>query len=104
LKMLEEGKKKNFENFSRTHIFVSGKVQGVFFRYNTQRQARKLGLVGWVWNLPDGRVEAVFEGEKARIEKIIEWIKQSPGFSRVEKVEVKWETPTNEFKDFRIIY
>lgn len=88
----------------RAHIFVSGKVQGVFLKYNTQYKARKLGICGWVWNLPDGRIEAVFEGEKTQIEKIIEWLRKGPIFTKVEKVEVKWEKPKNEFKDFRIIY
>ena len=89
---------------ARAHIFISGKVQGVFLRYNTSREAKKLGITGWIWNLPDGRVEAVFEGEKDKIEKIIEWIRQSPTFTKIEKVEVKWEKPKNEFKDFRMIY
>lgn len=55
----------------RAHIFVSGRVQGIFFRSSTQKKARELGLTGWVRNLQDGRVEAVFEGEKDKIEKMI---------------------------------
>lgn len=89
---------------ARAHIFVSGKVQGVFLRYNTRREAQKLGITGWIWNLPDGRVEAVFEGEKDKIEKIIEWLRKGPTFTKIEKVEVKWEKPKNKFKDFRMTY
>jgi acylphosphatase len=89
---------------ARCHVFVSGRVQGVFFRQNTLERAKSLGLIGWVRNTEDGRVEALFEGEKEKIEKILEWIKKGPPLARVEKVEVKWEDFKGEFEDFEIKY
>ena len=88
----------------RGHVFISGKVQGVFFRAYTQEEARRLGLRGWVRNLPDGRVEAIFEGEEKALEEMIRWChKGSPG-ARVTGVEVIEEPYTGEFSDFRIRY
>ncbi|MHC1586031.1 MAG: acylphosphatase [Candidatus Hecatellaceae archaeon] len=86
----------------RAHVYVSGRVQGVFFRWYTRDEALKLGVKGWVRNLPDGRVEAVFEGEKEAVEKMIEFCKRGPPAAKVENVEVHWETPTGEFQDFKI--
>jgi len=88
----------------RAHILVSGIVQGVFFRANTAEKARELSLLGWVKNLPDGRVEAVFEGEKEKIEEIIDWLKSHPGMSKVEKVEVDWQEAKGDFENFEIRY
>lgn len=88
----------------RAHVVISGKVQGVFFRYETKVRAIRNKVTGWVRNLPDGRVEAVFEGEKEAVEAMIEFCQRGPPGARVEKVEVKWEEPTGEFEDFRIIY
>ncbi len=88
----------------RVHVFVSGRVQGVFFRAYTQKEAYKLGLKGWVRNLPDGRVEAVFEGEDSAVEEIIKWChKGSPG-AIVTKVEVIEEPYKGEFSTFEIRY
>ncbi len=87
----------------RAHVWISGRVQGVFFRAHTKEVAEKLGLTGWVRNLPDGRVEAVFEGEEEAVKEAIEWCKRGPPLARVEKVEVRYEEPTGEFKDFRIV-
>jgi acylphosphatase len=89
---------------SRAHVLVYGRVQGVFFRQNTQKLAQKLGLVGWVKNREDGGVEAVFEGEKEKVEKMIEWMKKGPPLARVEKVNVFWEEFKGEFKNFEIKY
>ena len=89
---------------TRCHIFISGRVQGVFFRYYTQERAKSLGLTGWVRNLPDGKVEAVFEGEKEKIEKIIEWMRKGPPLAKVEKVEIDWEDFKGEFEVFEIKY
>jgi acylphosphatase len=89
---------------ARAHIFVSGRVQGVFFRQNTLERAKSFGLFGWVRNTEDGRVEAVFEGDKEKIEKIIEWMKVGPPLSKVENVEVLWEDYKGEFDDFEIKY
>lgn len=88
----------------RAHIFVSGRVQGVFFRENTLRKAQKLGVFGWVKNLPDGRVGAIFEGEKENVEKIIEWAKRGPIFAKVNGLEVEWQKYQDEFKNFEIKY
>ena len=89
---------------ARCHVFVSGKVQGVFFRANTRDLALLLGINGFVRNLPDGRVEAVFEGDKEKIEKMIEFCKEGPPGAIVEKIDVNWEEYKVEFKDFKIIY
>jgi len=89
---------------SRAHIFVSGLVQGVFYRAEARERAKKLGLFGWVRNLADGRVEVLVEGEKSKIEKLIEWLNQGPQLAQVEKVEVEWEDFKGEFDDFEIKY
>jgi acylphosphatase len=88
----------------RCHIFVSGKVQGVFFRQNTLEKAKALGLKGWVRNTQDGRVEAIFEGEKEKVEKILEWVKLGPPLAKVENVEIRFEDFKGEFDDFEIRY
>lgn len=85
-------------------MFIEGRVQGVFFRAHTKEKAEELGLKGWVRNLPDGRVEAVFEGEKTSIEKMIAWCHVGPPLARVDKVEVRWEEPRDEFEGFSIRY
>jgi len=88
----------------RVRLLVSGRVQGVFFRAETQRQAVKLGLTGWVRNTDDRRVEAVFEGETGTIGKMIEWCRKGPPLSRVSGVEVIEESPMGDFEEFRIRY
>lgn len=86
----------------RIHVFVSGRVQGVFFRQSTFEKAKLLGLCGWVRNTEDGRVEAVFEGEEERIKKILEWMKKGPPLAKVKKLEIFEEEARGEFKDFEI--
>jgi acylphosphatase len=86
----------------RVHVFVSGRVQGVFFRSETRYEARLRGVKGWVRNLPDGRVEAVFEGEEEAVKELIDFCKRGPPGAKVTKVDVKWEFYTGEFKDFEI--
>lgn len=86
----------------RVHIFVSGRVQGVFFRENTRKMADKLGVRGWVRNLADGKVEAVFEGEKDKAEKMINWAKKGPMFAKVNGVEIISEDCKGEFDNFEI--
>lgn len=88
----------------RAHVLISGRVQGVFFRSNTKDHAIELGLNGWVRNLPDGRVEAVFEGTEKKIKEMIEWCKRGPGFADVSKVDVEFNGAGNEFKNFEIRY
>ena len=81
---------------SRARIFVSGDVHGVGLRYYAKEQADILGLSGFVKNLPDGRVEAVFEGEREAVEKIIAWARRGPHYASVSGVEANWEEPVGE--------
>ena len=89
---------------ARAHIFVSGRVQGVYFRDHTQRWASSLNLTGWVRNIRDGRVEALAEGDKEKVEELISRLKEGPPSAQVDKVDVNWEDYKGEFKDFRITY
>jgi acylphosphatase len=68
-------------------------VQGVFFRAEARDRARSLGLAGFVRNLPDGTVEAVFEGEEERVESMVSWCRRGPSGANVETVEVEWSEP-----------
>ena len=86
----------------RVHVIVEGRVQGVFFRYHTQETALSLGLKGWVKNRKDGSVEAVFEGDKGKVDQIIQWCHRGPSEARVMKVHLNWESYTGEFEDFTI--
>ena len=87
----------------RAHVYVSGMVQGVFYRSNTRDAAKRIGIMGWVRNLPDGNVEAVFEGEKEKVEAMIRWCRKGPSAARVDGVGVEWETPEEE-DDFVVRY
>jgi len=89
---------------TRAHVFVSGRVQGVFFRAETKYEADKRKVNGWVRNLPDGRVEAVFEGEKDSMNELIEFCRKGPSRARVENIKVIWEDYLGEFEDFKILY
>jgi len=86
------------------HVIVSGRVQGVFFRAFTQDTAQALKLTGWVRNLFDGRVEAVFEGEDTNVQSMLEWCKKGPPHAVVKHVDASEEPYTGEFRDFRITY
>jgi acylphosphatase len=77
----------------RARVLVSGRVQGVWYRATTQGVANDLGLAGWVRNLPDGRVEAVFEGPRAAVERAIEWAGEGPDHAVVDELDVAWEAP-----------
>ncbi len=88
----------------RAHLRIYGRVQGVFFRSSMRGRATKLGLTGWVRNLPDGSVEAVVEGPKDKVDELIRWAHRGPPLARVDRVEVKWERATQEFEDFSIVY
>lgn len=87
---------------ARVHIFVSGKVQGVFFRSGTRDKAQELGITGWVRNLDDERVEAVFEGEREAVEKMTGWCRRGPPYAHVENVEVIPEDYRGEFRGFTV--
>lgn len=88
----------------RVRVLISGRVQGVFFRAYTQEEAKRFGLKGWVRNLPDGRVEALFEGEDEAVEKMIKWCHRGSPASKVEKVEVFEEPYLGEYEGFFIKY
>jgi acylphosphatase len=88
----------------RFHVYISGRVQGVFFRAETQRAAKGFNLTGWVRNINDGRVEAVFEGEDTNMEKMIAWCHIGPPAARVEEVLTEEESYGGEFRDFSIKY
>ncbi len=86
----------------RKHVYFKGRVQGVFFRANTKDKARKEGVKGWVRNLRDGRVEAVFEGTKDKVDEIILWCRNEQPNARVTDTEVNEEEYTGKFKNFDI--
>ena len=92
------------EKTVHAHVLVAGRVQGVNFRWYTQRKAQELGLTGWVRNLWDRRVEAVFEGEEYAVRKAVNWCHVGPPTAYVEDVQVNYETPTGEFTSFRVKY
>ncbi|MDJ0665990.1 MAG: acylphosphatase [Desulfobacterales bacterium] len=89
---------------TRVHAFITGRVQGVAFRWETQRVAEQHQVRGWVRNLPDRRVEAVFEGPRPQVEAVLEWCHQGPGIARVDAVDVQWEDFKGEFEGFSITY
>ncbi len=86
----------------RAHVFVEGHVQGVFFRDTTRERAYQLGVTGWVRNLPDGRVEAVFEGEEDAVRQMVEYVHRGPPRAVVTHVDVEYGPYTGEFKRFSI--
>jgi acylphosphatase len=88
----------------RYHILISGRVQGVFFRANTLKTARSLGLTGWVRNLPDGRVETVFEGEQENAEAMLAWCRTGTPPASVDHVDEAAESAAGSFTGFDIIY
>jgi acylphosphatase len=88
----------------RAHVWISGRVQGVFFRANVHEEAARRGLAGWVRNLPDGRVEAVFEGDADTVEAMLDWCRIGSPLSRVEKVDAQEEAFKGESAKFEIRY
>ena len=89
---------------ARVSISVYGRVQGVFFRSETQKKAEELGIFGWVRNLPDGKVEILAEGEEGKLEKLIKWAEEGPDSARVDNLEINRQKYSGEFKDFKIRY
>jgi acylphosphatase len=89
---------------TRAHVYVRGRVQGVFFRASTKDRALTLGVTGWVKNCLDGSVEAVFEGKKDLVDKIVNWCRKGPAGARVEQTDVSWEDFTGEFDAFSVVY
>ena len=86
----------------KKHIFITGRVQGVGFRHFTRKNAEALGVTGWVKNLPDGRVEAVFQGDEEQIEELVERCKKGPVASYVQSIEVSKESDDEDFEDFSV--
>lgn len=87
----------------RARVLISGHVQGVGFRYAAMREARMLGLGGWVRNRRDGRVEMVFEGDARAADEMLAWCRRGPAGAFVEDVAVAWEGPAGEFRSFSIV-
>ena len=88
----------------RAHVFISGRVQGVNFRHATKIRADALGLTGWVRDLLDGRVEAIFEGEEKAVWQIIRWCRVGTPSTSVDQVEVTYEMATVDFDRFHITW
>ena len=86
----------------QVQLFVRGRVQGVFFRASTQREAKRLGISGWVKNRPDGSVEILAEGEEDRLKELLAWANRGPSAARVERVDVRWRSFSGDYHDFRI--
>jgi acylphosphatase len=87
----------------RIHLVVRGRVQDVYFRASTQREARRLGLTGWVKNRPDGAVEVVAEGEEDQVKDLLNWAHHGPSTARVDKIDTRWRSYTGEFDQFKIV-
>lgn len=88
----------------RARVTISGRVQGVSFRAYARDKARAAGVEGWVRNLPDGRVEAVFEGTRPAVQRMVTWCYSGPALAAVEKVDVTWEEPTGKEGSFAIMW
>lgn len=84
-------------------LFVRGRVQGVYFRASAQREARRLGLSGWVRNRSDGAVEILAEGEEIAIRELYGWAQKGPSAARVDRVDTRWRGFSGDFPDFRIL-
>jgi acylphosphatase len=80
----------------RAHVRLRGSVQGVGFRYEARDRARSLGLGGFITNVPDGTVEAAFEGEEELVESMLEWCRHGPSGARVDDIDIDWEDPRGE--------
>ena len=86
------------------HLYISGRVQGVFFRYETQSKAIELGVKGWVKNLSDGRVKVVVEGDQEAVQKLIEFCQHGPPGAKVTNLVLEWGIPTNKYESFKVEY
>ncbi len=86
----------------RVHVWIQGRVQGVAFRAYTRDAAIREGVTGWVRNLPDGRVEAVFEGDDERVQRVLEWCREGSPFGRVDRLEVLDEEYRGDHQRFEI--
>ena len=87
---------------TRLQVRITGHVQGVGFRFYAEREARRLGLTGWVRNLPDGDVELLAEGEDVALQRMLAWCREGPPSAAVMNVQANWAEGLGEFTDFRI--
>lgn len=88
----------------RAHVVISGRVQGVSFRAYARDRARAAGVEGWIRNLSDGSVEAIFEGTRPAVQRMVSWCYSGPILAEVEKVEVRWEEPSGKEQGFAILW
>lgn len=86
----------------RAHVYVSGRVQGVFFRDSVRERAEQLGLIGWVRNIPDGRVEALFEGPSESVREMVRWCEEGPSHADVENIDTEFEAPRGDLGGFEV--
>ena len=86
----------------RVRVRIFGRVQGVYYRASMLQQAQQLGLTGWVMNRPDGSVESVAEGSKAKLDQLIAWCHKGPEGARVASIDAQWQNPENNFIGFTI--
>lgn len=86
----------------RARLLISGTVQGVGYRWSCRREAQGLGLAGWVRNLPDGRVEALVQGTREQVERMIKWCYRGPEEARVADIAVSYEEPAGDLRDFGV--
>jgi acylphosphatase len=86
----------------RIHLVIRGRVQGVYFRASAAREAKRLGLTGWVKNRPDNAVELVAEGEEDQVKDFLAWAQHGPSTARVDKIDTRWRSYTGEFASFTI--
>lgn len=89
---------------AKVHLVISGRVQGVFFRMETKRAADRFGVFGWVRNRTDGTVEAVFEGDKEKVDALIEWCHHGPPHADVKSIQVDEKDYSGEFSEFSVVY
>lgn len=92
------------EKQTQLHVLITGRVQGVFFRARTKEVADRLGVRGWVKNLPEGSVEAVFEGDAPLVQEMMQWCHQGPPLSVVDQIKIRSSGSPSGFKDFQIHY
>ena len=87
---------------ARVHLHISGKVQGVYYRVTAADEARRLGLTGWVRNLPDGRVEAVAEGSRRHLDRFVAWCRHGPPAAEVSNIDTTWADATGDLEPFQV--
>jgi acylphosphatase len=90
-------------DLQRAHVKISGEVQGVFFRDSTRQKAEELGLAGWVKNVPDGQVEALFEGPSEKVREMIRWCEEGPQRASVETVDTNFEGASGDLEGFEVL-